>query len=68
LKFIPFLGSTVNAALSFAYTFSLGKACCWYFGRVKQGVVPTQEELDKVWSEQLQRALERWKGRQESGR
>lgn len=68
LKFIPFLGSTVNAAMSFAYTFSLGKACCWYFGRVRQGVVPTQEELDKVWSEQLQRALERWKGRQESGR
>lgn len=63
LKFIPFLGLTVNAALSFAYTFSLGKACCWYFGRVKQGAVPTQEELDQVWSEQLQRALERWKNR-----
>lgn len=63
LKFIPFLGQTVNAAMSFAYTFSLGKACCWYFGRVKLGVVPTQQELDRVWSEQLQRALERWKSR-----
>lgn len=66
LKLVPFLGQTANAAMAFAYTFSLGKACCWYFGRVKQGVVPTQEELDRVWSAQLAMALDRWKQRRRS--
>ncbi|MDX1968626.1 MAG: DUF697 domain-containing protein [Planctomycetaceae bacterium] len=61
LKFIPFVGMTANAALSFAYTVSLGKACCWYFSEIKAGHVPTEDDLKSVWGEKLQEALQVWK-------
>ena len=61
LKFIPIVGQSANAAMAFAYTFSLGKACCWYFGESRNGHVPSPEELDKVWAEQLQKAVEIWR-------
>ena len=62
LKLIPILGQTANAAMAFAYTYSLGKACCWYFGECRQGSTPSAEALKEVWSEQLQQATERWRG------
>lgn len=61
LKFIPFLGQTANAAMAFAYTYSLGQACCWYFGEIKAGHFPSSEDLNRVWSEQLQSAMVTWK-------
>lgn len=61
LKLIPFLGQTANAAMAFAYTYSLGKACCWYFGECRHGSTPSAEALKEVWSEQLQHATERWR-------
>ncbi len=61
LKLIPVLGQTANAAMAFAYTFSLGKACCWYFGECRQGNTPSPEELKQVWGEQLQSATNRWR-------
>ena len=61
LKFIPFVGQTANAAMAFAYTYSLGKACCWYFGEMKDGHVPSTEDLNKVWAEQLQQAVAVWR-------
>jgi uncharacterized protein (DUF697 family) len=63
LKFIPFVGQTANAAMAFAYTFSLGKACCWYFGEVQHGHVPSPEELKTVWGEQLEEAIAVWRTR-----
>lgn len=63
LKFIPFVGQTANAAMAFAYTFSLGKACCWYFGEIRNGHAPLPEELNKVWSEQLEEAVAVWRNR-----
>lgn len=66
LKFIPIVGQTANAAMAFAYTYSLGKACCWYFGEMKNGNVPSAEALDRVWSQQLQDAISVWKSRQSS--
>ncbi len=63
LKLIPILGQTANAAMAFAYTFSLGKACCWYFGEVRHGHVPTPEDLNKVWGEQLEQAIAVWRNR-----
>ena len=66
LKFIPIVGQTANAAMAFAYTYSLGKACCWYFGEMKNGNFPSSEALDRVWSEQLQDAISVWKSRQSS--
>lgn len=61
LKAIPFVGMTANAALTFGYTYALGMACCWYFGKVRQGYVPSQEELNEVWSSQLAEATRRWR-------
>lgn len=63
LKFIPFVGQTANAAMAFAYTFSLGKACCWYFGEIRNGHVPLPEELNKVWGQQLEEAVAVWRSR-----
>lgn len=63
LKLIPFVGQTANAAMAFAYTFSLGKACCWYFGEIRNGHVPSPEELKKVWGEQLEQAVAVWRNR-----
>jgi len=65
LKLIPILGQTANSALAFAYTFSLGKACCWYFGECQRGHTPSPEELKVVWGEKLQQATERWKRHRE---
>lgn len=64
LKFIPVLGQTANAAMAFAYTYSLGQACCWYFGEMKNGHVPSAKDLDHVWAEQLQQAVAVWRRRQ----
>jgi uncharacterized protein (DUF697 family) len=66
LKLIPVLGQTANAAMAFAYTFSLGKACCWYFGEVRKGSTPSPEDLNRVWGEQLQQATNAWR-RQRNG-
>jgi uncharacterized protein (DUF697 family) len=61
LKLIPFLGQTANAAMAFAYTYSLGKACCWYFGECRRGSTPSVEELQTVWGEQLRSSTDRWR-------
>jgi uncharacterized protein (DUF697 family) len=61
LKFIPFVGQTANAAMAFAYTYSLGKACCWYFGEMKDGHVPSTDDLNRVWAEQMQHAVSAWR-------
>ena len=66
LKLVPILGQTANAAMAFAYTFSLGKACCWYFGEVRNGHVPSPEDLNQVWGEQLEQATNVWRKRRES--
>ena len=66
LKLIPFVGLTANAAMAFAYTFSLGKACCWYFGEIRSGHVPQPEDLNKVWGEQLEQAVAVWRNRRGS--
>ena len=66
LKLIPFVGQTANAAMAFAYTFSLGKACCWYFGEMRNGHIPTPDDLNKVWGEQMQDAMNAWKNRKTS--
>jgi uncharacterized protein (DUF697 family) len=65
LKLIPVVGYTANAALAFVYTLSLGKACCWYFGEIRAGHVPTESELRRVWGEELENAVAVWKRRGE---
>jgi uncharacterized protein (DUF697 family) len=60
LKLIPLAGIAANAALSFAYTYGLGRACCWYFGEIRDGNAPTASEVQHVWREQLAVAARRW--------
>ncbi|HUS39627.1 MAG TPA: DUF697 domain-containing protein [Pirellulales bacterium] len=65
LKLVPWLGMTANAAMAFAYTYALGKACCWYFGQIQKGNVPSAAELERVWSEQLTTASSLWSRQRE---
>ena len=60
LKFVPLAGAAANAAFAYAYTYGLGKAFCWYFGQVRAGNAPTEEEVKRVWREQLSIAARRW--------
>jgi len=61
LKAIPGVGSAANAALAFATTYSLGKACCWYFGEVLAGHVPTSAELREKMAKEMEIANNVWK-------
>ena len=61
LKLIPGVGQIANAAGAFATTFALGKASCWYFEERMTGSVPTKEELQSVFQEQLKQAEQFWK-------
>lgn len=60
LKVIPWAGSTINAAASFAYTYATGMAWNWYFREVKGGHVPTARELNDVFREQLSLGANLW--------
>lgn len=66
LKFIPFVGVAANAALAYAYTYGLGKACSWYFGQVRQGNAPSAQDLEQVWRDQLTQAAQAWKRHRET--
>jgi uncharacterized protein (DUF697 family)/predicted GTPase len=61
LKFIPYVGMAANATLAYAYTYGLGKACCWYFGRIRSGATPTADELQEIWQAELAHAARFWK-------
>ena len=63
LKAIPGFGSAANAALAFATTYSLGKACCWYFGQVLSGTVPSSAELKQQMAKQMDIAKSVWQKR-----
>ena len=63
LKAIPVVGSAANAALAFATTYALGKACCWYFGEVLSGGAPTAAELKEQMAKQMDVAKGVWQKR-----
>ena len=67
LKFVPYVGMAANATLAYAYTYGLGKACCWYFGRVRVGAAPTAAELQEVWQMELAHAARYWKQQRTAG-
>lgn len=66
LKIIPGVGSAANAALAFATTFALGKACCWYFGEVLAGHAPSKEELREKMADQMNVAKTVWRKRKDA--
>jgi len=67
LKFIPWLGIAANVAATFAFTYAAGWAWNWYFMQVAAGHVPTTDELQQVYREQLQRGEQFWKSSKASG-
>lgn len=67
LKIIPGVGQAANAALAFAATYALGRACCWYYGERLMGHAPTREELQSVMKEQTAAAKELWNKHHEEG-
>lgn len=64
LKLVPIIGIPANAAMAFGYTFALGEASCWYFAEMLRGHIPTQQELEQVWAEQLTVATGLWRKHQ----
>ncbi|QDT56948.1 hypothetical protein Pan44_50110 [Caulifigura coniformis] len=64
LKFIPWVGMAVNAAAAFAITYATGAAWNWYFVQVRQGHIPTDEELRTVYQQQLQSGAKLWRSTQ----
>ncbi len=61
LKFIPWVGMAINAAAAFAITYATGSAWNWYFVQIKQGHIPTDEELRQVYRQQLESGARLWR-------
>jgi uncharacterized protein (DUF697 family)/predicted GTPase len=61
VKFVPFVGSVVGAALAGSATFALGKAFCYYYAAVHAGHVPKPEDLRRYYKEQLALAEQLWR-------
>lgn len=61
LKFIPWVGMAINAAAAFAITYATGSAWNWYFVQIKQGHIPTDEELRQVYKQQLESGARLWR-------
>jgi len=61
LKMIPWVGMAVNSAATFAYTYATGWAWNWYFTKISQGHLPSDEELRKVYAKQLELGESFWK-------
>jgi len=60
LKFIPWVGAAVNAAAAFALTYASGWVWNWYFLEIRQGHVPSPDELRTMYRQQLQKAMQVW--------
>ncbi|TWU24927.1 hypothetical protein Pla52o_12240 [Novipirellula galeiformis] len=61
LKFIPWVGMAASAATSFAFTYALGMSWDWYFADLRQGNVPTAEQLKEIFAEELKRGHQLWR-------
>jgi len=60
VKFIPYVGSAVGAALAWGTTYALGRAFCEYYQVVHQGHVPNAAAMKSVYQEQLAAAERIW--------
>jgi uncharacterized protein (DUF697 family) len=60
LKFIPLVGMAVGSASSFAFTYALGMSWDWYFADLQKGNVPSPEQLQQIFAEELKRGRELW--------
>lgn len=64
LKFIPWVGMVAGAASSFAYTYALGMSIDWYYADLCGGRVPDQQQLQQVFSSQLEQGRRLWMRKQ----
>ncbi|MGB9687477.1 GTPase family protein [Thermogutta sp.] len=53
LKVLPWLGLPVAAAFSGASTYALGHTLAWYFAEIKDGALPTAEDIKHVYQNEL---------------
>lgn len=60
VKFIPYVGSVVGAAVAWASTYALGRAFCYYYQAVCEGHVPDAQALRKYYHEQYAAAEKGW--------
>jgi uncharacterized protein (DUF697 family) len=65
LKLIPWVGSAVNAAAAFAITYASGWVWNWYFLEIRQGHVPSPDELRNMYKQELQKATQLWRTTQQ---
>jgi len=61
LKFIPWVGIAANAAAAFGFMYASGWVWNWYFLQIRQGHVPTADELREVYRQQLQQGVRLWR-------
>jgi uncharacterized protein (DUF697 family) len=61
LKFIPWVGAAANAAAGFTVTYASGWVWNWYFLEIRQGHVPSPDELRTMYHQELQKAVEVWR-------
>lgn len=59
-KLIPFVGVAMGAAASFAFTYALGMSWDWYFANIRKGRVPSSEQLQEVFKQQLLQGRKLW--------
>ena len=59
-KFVPYLGSVLNASAAFGMTYAAGMAADYYFREVAGGHVPSDEEIRRVYDGQVQKAATLW--------
>jgi uncharacterized protein (DUF697 family)/predicted GTPase len=61
LKFIPWVGIAANAAAAFAFMYASGWVWYWYFLQIRQGHIPSTDELRVVYREQLEKGVQLWR-------
>lgn len=59
LKFVPVLGSAVAALYAAASTYALGRTLCAYFSYIRDGDVPDQNALRRLYAEQYEEGRRR---------
>ncbi len=66
LKLIPppygwTVGGAVSAALTYSYTYALGRVCCWYYGCLREGHEPTKEEIARAFRLNYRDGVQFWR-------
>lgn len=61
LKFIPWVGIAANAAAAFAFMYASGWVWNWYYLEIRKGHIPSPEELQAMYQEQLKKGAQLWR-------